>query len=174
MVIHSNFSVLMKIYHLFLLVGVVAIAALVSGICRANSAPLPKWFLYFTTLPSRIEVRQYRGYRCAICRYQRILSETANQVLYHLYQYISYNEIFMTTPVEIHYSSSTLEGRETSSEIEVAQLSFLCRTTDIYPSNRLRQHSPNIKSLATPVAFSMTPSTYLMRLNAAKFRFPSN
>ena len=64
--------------------GVAATAALAFGVDRANSALLPKEFLHFTLL-SPIEIRQYQGCRCATCRYQRTLSETANQAFYHLY-----------------------------------------------------------------------------------------
>ncbi len=123
----------MKIHHLFLFVGVVAIAAVGFGVYQASSAPLPQGFPN-PTAPGTIEVKQYPGYRRATYRYQGKLSEAANRAFYPLYQHISSNEISMTAPVETRYPSSTLEGKDTLNEAGMAQVSFLYRTTDIYPT----------------------------------------
>lgn len=123
----------MKVHHLVLLVGVVAIAALAVGVYQASSAPLPEGFPN-PTPPGQIEVKQYPEYRSATYRYQGELSEAANRAFYPLYQHISANEISMTAPVETRYPSSTLDGRGTLNEAGVAQVSFLYRSTDVYPS----------------------------------------
>lgn len=173
MVIRSNFSVLTKIYHPFLLVGVAATTASAFGVYRANSAALPKVFFDFTLL-SPIEVRQYQGYHCATCRYQRTLSETANRAFYHLYQYISSNEIVITAPVETGYFSSISEGREISSDTGGScTVVFSMPHYRYLPLGPVRT-TPNIKSSVTSVAFSMMDPKYRMRLNATKFGFPSN
>ncbi|HAC65331.1 MAG TPA: ABC transporter substrate-binding protein [Cyanothece sp. UBA12306] len=123
----------MKLQHIFLLVGIVAITALALGVYQASSAPLPEGFPS-PTPPGKIEVKQYPGYRRATYRYQGELSQAANQAFYPLYQHISSNEISMTAPVETRYPSSTLDQNDSLNQLGEAQVSFLYRNSAIYPS----------------------------------------
>lgn len=118
----------MKLHHLLIPLGFIALAALAVGVYEASSAPLPAGFPP-PTQNGRIEVKNYPAYRAATYRYRGQLSEAANRAFYPLYQHISSNEISMTAPVETRYPDSTLTGA-TSGEAEV---SFLYRDTDTYP-----------------------------------------
>ena len=120
---------MLKIHHLLIPVGIVAIAASTIGVYQANTAPLPKGFPELT-LSDQIEVKQYPAYRMATYKTKGDLSQAANQAFSPLYQHISSNNISMTAPVETRYPVSTFEGN-TSGEAEV---SFLYRTPEIVPA----------------------------------------
>ncbi|WP_024750222.1 heme-binding protein [Crocosphaera subtropica] len=119
----------MKLYYLFLPLGIIAIAWFAFGIYQANSAPLPVGFPSPTT-PGKIEIKQYPAYRAATYHYSGNLSEAGSQAFSSLYQHISSNNISMTAPVETRYPLNTLETNEQTGE---ATVSFLYRNTDIYP-----------------------------------------
>jgi hypothetical protein len=118
----------MKLHHLLIPLGLIALTALAIGVYQASSAPLPAGFPS-PTPNGRIEVKNYPAYRAATYRYRGQLSEAANRAFYPLYQHISSNEISMTAPVETRYPDSTRTGA-TSGEAEV---SFLYRDTTTYP-----------------------------------------
>jgi DNA gyrase inhibitor GyrI len=118
----------MKLHHLLIPLGLIALTALAIGVYGASSAPLPAGFPS-PTPNGQIEVKNYPAYRAATYRYRGQLSEAANQSFYPLYQHISSNEISMTAPVETRYPDSTRTGA-TSGEAEV---SFLYRDTATYP-----------------------------------------
>ncbi len=119
----------MKPLYLFLPLGIIAIAWFSFSIYQANSAPLPVGFPA-PTAPDKIEIKQYPAYRAATYRYSGNLSEAGNQAFSYLFQHISNNNISMTAPVETRYPLSTLESNEKTGE---ATVSFLYRSTDIYP-----------------------------------------
>jgi len=60
----------------------------------------------------------------------------ANRAFDPLYRHISSNNISMTAPVETRYPASTLEASEMGAPNEQGEalVSFLYRSTDIYPS----------------------------------------
>jgi hypothetical protein len=101
----------------------------------ATAAPLPEGFPP-PTPEGQIEVKQYPAYRSATVRYSGELSMAANRAFDPLYRHISSNNISMTAPVETRYPVSTLEASEMSTPNErgEALVSFLYRSTDIYPS----------------------------------------
>ena len=122
----------MKLSQLLIPVGIIVLAALAVAVYQANSAPLPEGFPPATP-PGQIEVKQYPAYRAATYRYQGTLSQAANQSFYPLYQHISSNDLAMTAPVETRYPSSTWVGGGLSEETGEATVSFLYRSSDIYP-----------------------------------------
>jgi hypothetical protein len=99
------------------------------------AAPLPEGFPP-PTPEGQIEVKQYPAYRSATVRYSGELSMAANRAFDPLYRHISSNNISMTAPVETRYPVSTLEASEMGAPDErgEALVSFLYRSTDIYPS----------------------------------------
>ena len=130
----------MKLQNLLLPLGILALAAVAFGIYQANSAPLPKGFPPPTPV-GQIEVKHYSAYRAATFHYQGDLSQAGTRAFSPLYQHISSNQISMTAPVETRYPRSTLEAMGTPSESGEAQVSFLYRSTDIYPE----EIAPNIQ-----------------------------
>nr|WP_242022453.1 heme-binding protein [Trichocoleus sp. FACHB-90] len=88
------------------------------------------------TPEGQIEVKQYPAYRSATVRYSGELSMAANRAFDPLYRHISSNNISMTAPVETRYPVSTLEASEIGAPNQrgEALVSFLYRSTDIYPS----------------------------------------
>lgn len=123
----------MKLHHLLIPLGIIAIAAVAVGVYQANSAPLPEGFPP-PTPDGKIEVKSYPAYRCATYHYQGNLAEAANRAFYPLYQHISSNQISMTAPVETRYPSSTLETAGLLDAQGEASVSFLYRGTNIYPA----------------------------------------
>lgn len=121
--------IVMKLYYLLLPIGLIAIAWFVFGVYQANSAPLPVGFPS-ATAPGKIEIKEYPAYRAATYHYSGNLPDAASQAFSPLYQHLSTNNISMTAPVETRYPVSTLENAETTGE---ATVSFLYRSTDIYP-----------------------------------------
>lgn len=121
----------MKLHHILLSLGILTLAgvALAFAVYQANSAPLPTGFPS-PTQAENIEVKQYPAYRAATYHYHGELSQAANQAFYPLYQHISSNNISMTAPVETRYPQSTLRSLNEQGE---ASVSFLYRSTDIYP-----------------------------------------
>ncbi|MGH2414058.1 MAG: heme-binding protein [Microcystaceae cyanobacterium] len=122
----------MKLHYLLIPLGIIAIAAVAVGVYQANSAPLPEGFPS-PTPDRKIEVKSYPAYRAATYHYQGNLAEAANQAFYPLYQHISSNQISMTAPVETRYPSSTLETAGSLDPQGEASVSFLYRSTNIYP-----------------------------------------
>jgi effector-binding domain-containing protein len=122
----------MKLHHLLIPMGIIAIAAVAIGVYQANSAPLPEGFPP-PTADGQIEVKSIPAYRSATYRATGELATAANRAFSPLYQHISSNEISMTAPVETRYPSSTIEASGSLNETGEAQVSFLYRSTDIYP-----------------------------------------
>ena len=122
----------MKLQNLLLPLGIVALAAVAVGVYQANSAPRPEGFPP-PTPADQIEVKHYSAYRAATFRYQGELSQAATRAFSPLYQHISSNQISMTAPVETRYPRSTFEAVGTPFESGEAYVSFLYRSTDIYP-----------------------------------------
>jgi SOUL heme-binding protein len=120
----------MKLHHLLIPLGIIAIAIVAIGAYQANSAPLPQGFPP-PTADGKIEVKSYPAYRSATYRASGELATAANRAFSPLYQHISANEISMTAPVETRYPSSTIEATDYGTG--EAQVSFLYRSTDIYP-----------------------------------------
>ncbi|MCU0537524.1 MAG: heme-binding protein [Hydrococcus sp. Prado102] len=120
----------MKLHHLLIPLGIIAIAVVAIGAYQANSAPLPEGFPP-PTADGQIEVKSYPAYRSATYRATGELATAANRAFSPLYQHISSNEISMTAPVETRYPSSTIDAIDY--QTGEAQVSFLYRSTDIYP-----------------------------------------
>ncbi|HEY9711523.1 MAG TPA: heme-binding protein [Oculatellaceae cyanobacterium] len=125
----------MKLENLLLPIGVLAVVAIAFFAYSATAAPLPEGFPPLTA-DGKIEVKQYPAYRSATVRYSGELSMAANRAFDPLYRHISSNNISMTAPVEARYPVSTLEADEVSAPNErgEALVSFLYRSTDIYPT----------------------------------------
>ena len=125
----------MKLENLLLPIGVLAVVAIAFFAYSATAAPLPEGFPP-PTPEGNIEVKQYPTYRAATVRYSGELSMAANRAFDPLYRHISSNNISMTAPVETRYPVSTLEASEMGApdELGEALVSFLYRSTDIYPS----------------------------------------
>lgn len=124
----------MKLQNLLLPLGILAIAAIAFFAYSAAAAPLPQGFPP-PTPEGKIEIKQYPAYRCATVSYSGELSMAANSAFNPLYSHISSNNISMTAPVETRYPVSTLEAGEigTPNESGEAKVSFLYRSTDVYP-----------------------------------------
>ncbi|EDX70729.1 hypothetical protein MC7420_8157 [Coleofasciculus chthonoplastes PCC 7420] len=124
----------MKLKHLLLPLGILAVVAIAFFAYDAATAPLPEGFPP-PTPDGKIEVKQYPAYRSATVRYSGELSMAANRAFDPLYRHISSNNISMTAPVETRYPVSTLEANQmgTPDEQGEALVSFLYRSTDIYP-----------------------------------------
>ncbi len=124
----------MKLENLLLPIGVLAVVAIAFFAYSAAAAPLPEGFPP-PTQQGKIEVKQYPAYRAATVRYSGELSQAANRAFNPLYRHISSNNISMTAPVEARYPVSTLEAGEigTPDERGEALVSFLYRSTDVYP-----------------------------------------
>jgi effector-binding domain-containing protein len=123
-----------KLENLLLPIGVLAVVAIAFFAYSAAAAPLPEGFPP-PTQQGKIEVKQYPAYRAATVRYSGELSQAANRAFNPLYRHISSNNISMTAPVEARYPVSTLETGEigTPDERGEALVSFLYRSTDVYP-----------------------------------------
>ncbi len=121
-----------KLHHLLIPLGIIALAVVAIGVYQTFSAPLPKGFPP-PTADGKIEVKSYPAYRCATYRATGELATAANRAFSPLYQHISSNEISMTAPVETRYPSSTLKAAGSDDSMGEAQVSFLYRSTDIYP-----------------------------------------
>jgi effector-binding domain-containing protein len=123
-----------KLENLLLPLGILAVVAIAFFAYTANAAPLPQGFPS-PTPEGEIEVKQYPAYRAATVRYSGELSQAANRAFDPLYRHISSNNISMTAPVEARYPVSTLEAGEmgTPDERGEALVSFLYRSTDVYP-----------------------------------------
>ena len=120
----------MKFNNLLLPLAILGLAALGFGVAySAASAPLPEGFPP-PTPDGQIKVKQYPAYRAATFRYQGELSQAANRAFSPLFNHISSNDISMTAPVETRYPTSTNGSLEQQG---TAQVSFLYRSTDIYP-----------------------------------------
>lgn len=124
----------MKLKNLLLPLGILAVVAIAFFAYDAATAPLPEGFPP-PTPDGKIEVKQYPAYRSATVRYSGELSMAANRAFDPLYRHISSNNISMTAPVETRYPVSTLEANEMSTPDEQGEalVSFLYRSTDIYP-----------------------------------------
>jgi effector-binding domain-containing protein len=122
----------MKLHHLLIPLGIIAIAVVAIGVYQANSAPLPEGFPP-PTADGKIEVKSYPAYRSATYRATGELATAANRAFSPLFQHISSNEISMTAPVETRYPSSTINEVGDERATGEAQVSFLYRSTDIYP-----------------------------------------
>ena len=124
----------MKLENLLLPIGVLAVVAIAFFAYSAAAAPLPEGFPP-PTQQGKIEVKQYPAYRAATVRYSGELSQAANRAFNPLYRHISSNNISMTAPVEARYPVRTLEAGEigASEERGEALVSFLYRSTDVYP-----------------------------------------
>ncbi len=124
----------MKLENILLPVGILAVVAIAFFAYSAAAAPLPEGFPP-PTQQGKIEVKQYPAYRAATVRYSGELSQAANRAFNPLYRHISSNNISMTAPVEARYPVSTLEAGEigTPDERGEALVSFLYRSTDVYP-----------------------------------------
>lgn len=124
----------MKLQNLLLPLGILAIAMFALFTYNAVAAPLPEGFPPPTS-EGKIEIKRYPTYRCATVRYSGELSMAANSAFNPLYRHISSNNISMTAPVETRYPVSTLEAgsMNTPDERGEAKVSFLYRSTDIYP-----------------------------------------
>ena len=124
----------MKLQNLLLPLGILAIAAIAFFAYSAAAAPLPQGFPP-PTPEAKIEIKHYPAYRCATVRYSGELSMAANTAFNPLYRHISSNNIGMTAPVETRYPVSTLEAGEIKAPNErgEAKVSFLYRSTDVYP-----------------------------------------
>jgi effector-binding domain-containing protein len=123
-----------KLQNLLLPLGILAIATIAFFAYSAAAAPLPEGFPP-PTPEGKIEIKQYPAYRCATVRHSGELSMAANSAFNPLYRHISSNDISMTAPVETRYPVSTLEAGEMGAPDErgEAQVSFIYRSTDIYP-----------------------------------------
>jgi effector-binding domain-containing protein len=123
-----------KLENILLPVGILAVVAIAFFAYSAAAAPLPEGFPP-PTQQGKIEVKQYPAYRAATVRYSGELSQAANRAFNPLYRHISSNNISMTAPVEARYPVSTLEAGEigTPDERGEALVSFLYRSTDVYP-----------------------------------------
>lgn len=119
----------MKLQNLLILLGLIAFAALAVGTYSAASAPLPEGFPP-PTPEGQIEIKTYPAYRAATYRYSGELSQAANAGFGPLYRHISTNEISMTAPVETRYPTTLEAPQRDRGEADV---SFLYRSTDIYP-----------------------------------------
>ena len=124
----------MKLQNLLLPLGILAIAAIAFFAYSAAAAPLPQGFP-LPTQEGKIEIKQYPAYRCATVSYSGELSMAANSAFSPLYRHISSNNISMTAPVETRYPTSTLDAGEMGAPNErgEAKVSFLYRSTDVYP-----------------------------------------
>ncbi|MGK7877868.1 MAG: heme-binding protein [Xenococcaceae cyanobacterium] len=124
----------MKLKNVLLFLGLLGLGALVIWAYSASSAPLPEGFPP-PTPEGKIELKEYPAYRAATFRYSGELSQAANRAFSPLYRHISSNNISMTAPVETRYPMSTLEAEKTGflDERGEADVSFLYRSTDIYP-----------------------------------------
>ncbi len=130
---HILVGKIMKLQNLLLPLGVVAIAALAFSAYKVAFAPLPEGFPS-PTANGEIEVKRYPAYRAATVRRTGELSQAANRAFSPLFRHISANDVSMTAPVEIRYPLSTLEAKQGASPDDgEAYVSFLYRTTDIYP-----------------------------------------
>ena len=125
----------MKLENLLLPVGILAVVAIAFFAYSATAAPLPEGFPP-PTPEGKIEVKQYPAYRAATVIYSGELSMAASRAFDPLYRHISSNNISMTAPVETRYPVSTLKVGEMGAPDErgEALVSFLYRSTDIYPS----------------------------------------
>ncbi len=120
----------MKFNNLLLPLAILGLAAVGFGIAySAASASLPEGFPE-PTLDGKIQVKKYPAYRAATFSYQGELSQAANRGFSPLFNHISSNGISMTAPVETRYSPSNIESLK---EFGTAKVSFLYRSTDIYP-----------------------------------------
>ncbi|MGQ4648701.1 heme-binding protein [Lyngbya aestuarii] len=124
----------MKLENLLWPLGILAIAAIAIVTYNAMAAPLPEGFPP-PTPEGEIEVKQYPTYRAATVRYTGELSQAASRAFDPLFQHISSNNISMTAPVETRYPDSTLDAAALGSlrEHGEASVSFLYRSTDVYP-----------------------------------------
>lgn len=124
----------MKLKNLLLPLGILAVIAIAFFAYDAATAPLPEGFPP-PTPDGKIEVKHYPAYRSATVRYSGELSMAANRAFDPLYRHISSNNISMTAPVETRYPVSTLEANQMSTPDEQGEalVSFLYRSTDIYP-----------------------------------------
>jgi hypothetical protein len=151
----------MKLQPLLLLLGLLAIPALLFGVYNAVSAPLPEGFPP-PTPAENIEVKYYPAYRSATVTYQGQLSQATTVAFDSLYRHISSNNIAMTAPVETRYPLITLqESAEAQPQAQIfdassgkplveasetlerdqAEVSFLYRTINVQP----QQIAPGIK-----------------------------
>ncbi len=138
----------MKFQKLLLLLGLLAIPAILIGVYSAMSAPLPANFPP-PTPTGKIEVKHYPAYRSGTVTYDGQLSQATNAAFEPLYRHISSNNIAMTAPVETRYPLITWqEGREGKpDERGQAEVSFLYRSTDIHPQQiaqgiKVEDHAP--------------------------------
>ena len=128
----QHLQLLMKPYHFLIPVGIIALAAVAVGVYQVNSAPLPEGFPP-PTPDGKIEVKTYPAYRAATYHHKGNPAEAGNQAFSPLYQHISANQISMTAPVTTRYSRSTLETAGSLDAQGEAYVSFLYRSTNIYP-----------------------------------------
>ena len=138
----------MKVKTLVLLLGLLAIPAILFGIYSAVSAPLPEGFPP-PTPAGKIEVKHYPAYRSGTVTYSGQLAQAANAAFEPLYQHISSNNIAMTAPVETRYPIITLQEGSGGQldERGQAEVSFLYRSTSIHPQQiaqgiKVEYHEP--------------------------------
>lgn len=124
----------MKLPKLLLILGLLAIPALVIGVYSAMSAPLPEGFPP-PTPAGKIEVKHYPAYRSGTVTYNGQLSQATGAAFDPLYRHISSNNIAMTAPVETRYPLLTWQEGDSGKPNErgQAEVSFLYRSTDIHP-----------------------------------------
>ena len=138
----------MKFRTLLLILGLLAIPAILIGVYSAVSAPLPEGFPP-PTPAGKIEVKHYPAYRSVTVSYEGQLSQATSAAFDPLYRHISSNNIAMTAPVETRYPLITLQegGGGKPDQRGQAEVSFLYRSKDIHPQQvaqgiKLEDHVP--------------------------------
>lgn len=138
----------MKLRSILLLLGLLAIPAILIGVHNAVSAPLPNGFPP-PTPAGKIEVKDYPAYRSGTFTYNGQLSQATGAAFDPLYRHISSNNIAMTAPVEARYPLITLQEGDAGKPNErgEAEVSFLYRSTDIQPQQiaqgiKVEDHGP--------------------------------
>jgi len=130
----------------FLLVGLISIPIISIGVYKAMSAPLPVGFP-LPTSAGKIEVKQYPAYRSGTYVYEGQLDRARNVSFNPLFQHISSNNIAMTAPVEARYPATAFENVAKADDFGKTEVSFLYRSTDIYPAQiakdiKIEDHAP--------------------------------
>lgn len=124
----------MKLSHILVIIGAIALPFAFIAVKKAMSAPLPVGFP--TPTPhNQIEVKQYPAYRSGTYTYEGNLSDATRNSFNPLFQHISNNNIAMTTPVEARYPRETINQPLQNGK---AKVSFLYNNDGINPQQIAR------------------------------------
>jgi hypothetical protein len=135
----------MKLSHILVIIGAIALPFAFIAVKKAMSAPLPVGFPA-PTPHDKIEVKQYPAYRSGTYTYEGNLSDATSSSFNPLFQHISNNNIAMTTPVEARYPSETINQPIQRGK---AKVSFLYNNSGINPQQvsrdiQVEDHEPMI------------------------------